>query len=99
VQYILFVDPNIGFGVGMSIEILLPTIVGGGGTIWGPIIGAFILTPLTELSRVVLGRYAGVHLAAYGTVLVLVIIFMPKGVLDQLNKIQAYICSGSRKEQ
>lgn len=91
VQYILFIDPNIAFGVGTSIEILLPTIIGGPGTIWGPIIGSFILTPLMEVSRVILGRYAGVHLAAYGAVLVLVIIFMPKGVLDEFQKLYASI--------
>lgn len=91
VQYIFFIDPNIAFGVGTSIEILLPTIVGGGGTIWGPILGSFILTPLMEVSRTLLGRYAGVHLAAYGMVLVLVIIFMPKGVLNEIQRLYAHI--------
>jgi len=99
VQYISFIDPHIAFGVGTSIEILLPTVVGGVGTIWGPILGSLILTPLTEASRIMLGRYAGVHLAAYGTVLVFVIIFMPKGVLREIQRLYAYIFSRQRGEE
>ncbi|UCC51954.1 MAG: branched-chain amino acid ABC transporter permease, partial [Anaerolineaceae bacterium] len=50
-QYFLFVDPSIAFGVSLSVQILLRPIVGGVGTIWGPLVGAILLTPLSELTR------------------------------------------------
>jgi branched-chain amino acid transport system permease protein len=50
-QYFLFIDPTIVFGVAVSVQILLRPIVGGVGTIWGPFIGALLLTPLAEFTR------------------------------------------------
>ena len=48
-QYFLFVDPTLAFGVSVSVQILLRPIVGGVGTIWGPLVGALLLTPLSEI--------------------------------------------------
>jgi len=79
-QYFLYIDPAVTFGVGNSIEIFLRPIVGGMGTVYGPIIGAFVLGPLGEVTRGMLGGYQGVHLMIYGAILVGVIIFLPKGI-------------------
>jgi len=79
-QYFLYIDPEVTFGVGNSIEIFLRPIVGGMGTVYGPIIGAFVLGPLGELTRGMLGGYQGVHLMIYGAILVGVIVFLPKGI-------------------
>lgn len=79
-QYLLYIDPEITFGVSISIEILLRPIVGGAGTIFGPILGSFILTPLSEISKLLFRGFTGVHLVFYGMILVVVIIFLPRGL-------------------
>lgn len=90
-QYFMFIDPSIAFGVSVSVQILLRPIVGGVGTIWGPLVGALILTPLSELTREIVrdppaflsfieGR-AGVDVMLFGAILIVVILFMPNGVV------------------
>ena len=85
-QYVSYIEPNLNFGASVSIEILLRPILGGLGTIWGPIIGAFILGPLAEASRVLLGGYSGIHLALYGLILMIVIAYLPNGVIGLFKK-------------
>ncbi|HMK77259.1 MAG TPA: branched-chain amino acid ABC transporter permease [Thermodesulfobacteriota bacterium] len=84
-QYFLYIDPPVTFGVGTSIEIFLRPIVGGMGTVYGPIIGALVLGPLGEVTRGILGGYHGVHLMIYGAILVGVIVFLPKGIYGWLD--------------
>ena len=90
-QYFLFVDPSIAFGVSLSVQILLRPIVGGVGTIWGPLVGAILLTPLSELTREIVrdppavlsfieGR-SGVDVMLFGAILIVVILFMPNGLV------------------
>src|SRR5207244_12085378 len=50
-QYFAYIDPTITFGPSVSIGALLPAIVGGAGTVLGPVLGSFVLTPLSELTR------------------------------------------------
>ncbi len=81
-QYFTYINPKNVFGEGPSIQILLFAIVGGLGTVWGPAVGALVLVPIAELARGWLGgSFAGAHLLLYGTVLVLVMLFMPKGIM------------------
>jgi len=88
-QYITYINPRNVFGEGPSIQILLFAIVGGLGTVWGPAIGALILVPISEFSRSWLsGTFAGAHLLLYGSVLVLVMLFMPKGFVGLFEKIK-----------
>lgn len=84
-QYYLTIDEEAAFGVGVSIEILLGPIIGGAGTVFGPVLGAGILETLSEGTRNLLGGYSGVHLMLYGAILVFVIIFLPKGILGGLE--------------
>ena len=84
-QYYLTIDEEAAFGVAVSIEILLGPIIGGAGTVFGPILGAGILECLSEGSRNLLGPYSGVHLMLYGAILIVVIIFLPKGILGGLQ--------------
>jgi len=60
---------------------LLPAIVGGAGTVLGPVLGAFVLTPLSELTRYALRGRAGADIMLYGAILVLVISFLPQGLV------------------
>jgi len=59
----------------------LPAIVGGAGTVLGPVLGAFVLTPLSELTRYALRGRAGADIMLYGAILVLVISFLPQGLV------------------
>lgn len=84
-QYLLFVKPEITFSSDISVSILMPAIVGGIGTVAGPIIGSFIVTPLGELTSALFSNLAGTNLIAYGIIVILIIIYMPEGVVGRYN--------------
>lgn len=79
-QYFSYIDPTITFGPAVSIQGLLQAIVGGAGTVLGPFLGAFVLTPISELSRAALRGRPGVDVMLYGLVLILVVSFLPQGL-------------------
>lgn len=81
-QHMFYIDPDLAFGIDVSVAALLPAIVGGPGTVWGPLAGALVLTPLGEFTRSALGGYGGVHLMLYGAVLIVVIMLLPGGLLS-----------------
>jgi branched-chain amino acid transport system permease protein len=82
-QYILFIDPDAEFSVGLSLMIAIFPILGGIGTVWGPVIGAAVLVPLQEFLRAWLGSSLhGLHLFIYGGLLIIVVTFLPRGILD-----------------
>ena len=70
----------------MSVEVLLATMVGGIGTVLGPIIGAFSLHFLGEGVKFFTGNVPGVDVAIYGLVLIVAVCFMPRGLLSLLEK-------------
>ncbi|HYD69945.1 branched-chain amino acid ABC transporter permease [Azospirillum sp.] len=82
--------PEQVFSMGRSIEIILPAIVGGIGTLFGPILGAFILTPLGEGLTHVIERMGfdvpGMKQLFYGAALVVIIVFRPDGVWPWLAR-------------
>jgi branched-chain amino acid transport system permease protein len=80
-QYFSFIDPTLAFGVSVSVEILLRPIVGGPGTLAGPLLGSLVLTPLSELTRWAIRGRPGVDLMVYGAILVLVITYLPRGLV------------------
>ncbi|MFQ5763461.1 MAG: branched-chain amino acid ABC transporter permease [Rhodospirillales bacterium] len=81
-QYILIVDPENVFPLTLSILVLLMAVMGGVGTLWGPIIGAAVVVLLSELTRVLLGGTGGaVDLIIYGALIVLICIFKPEGLI------------------
>ena len=80
VQYFLFVDSAIAYGTWISIEALLTPIIGGVGTVFGPLVGALVTKGLGETAQALAGDAPGLDLVAYGVVLVLVIAFLPRGL-------------------
>lgn len=80
-NYVLFIDPESVLGVPVSIDALVFAFVGGLGTLFGPLLGAAVLVPATEVLRGMLGgRLVGVHLIAYGAILILVMRLAPQGL-------------------
>jgi branched-chain amino acid transport system permease protein len=84
-QYFSYIDPSLTFGPAISIGGLLPAIVGGAGTVAGPLLGSFVLTPISELTRAVLRGRAGADIMLYGLVLILVISFLPNGLMGWIR--------------
>lgn len=85
-QYILYIDTHTTFGNEVSVSVILPAILGGMGTILGPIVGALIIVPLGEITAHFFGGFAGVHLMVYGLILVLVILFLPEGLVGWIQE-------------
>jgi branched-chain amino acid transport system permease protein len=79
-QYFLYIDPSIAYGVGRSVEILLVAIIGGVGTVFGPLLGAFALQTIGELTRAYLNAPA-LSLVVYGALLMAIVGFLPDGLI------------------
>ena len=86
--YLFSLNPNTVFGVPLSVEIIMRPIVGGAGTVLGPILGSFILSPLAELARhyFAQGGWTGAHLIVYGALLIAVVLFLPEGAYPRLQR-------------
>ncbi|NQU16161.1 MAG: branched-chain amino acid ABC transporter ATP-binding protein/permease [Desulfobacteraceae bacterium] len=85
-QYILYIDPSGEFGLGHSVLMPIMAILGGVGTVLGPILGAAFLVPLQEILRGWLGgQWHGLHLLIYGLLLIIVVLFLPNGILAWLK--------------
>ena len=80
VQYFLLINPELGFGTSVSIQALLAPIIGGLGTVFGPLVGAIALHELGEFAQGLLGGLPGADMALFGLSLILVIAFARGGV-------------------
>jgi branched-chain amino acid transport system permease protein len=86
VQYIYFIDPNTAFSFNISVEAALVSIVGGIGTLWGPVVGTILLEATSALLQSWLGGgHGGVQLTVYGLILIGVILWRPAGLLGVLT--------------
>jgi len=85
---LLVVTPLAVFGMLVSAQALIFAMFGGVGTLWGPVLGAFILVPLSEL---LYARYAadfpGIQGVIYGVAIIAVILFAPEGILWKVRSI------------
>jgi len=82
-QYMMFIDPEIVFSMHLSIQVALFAIIGGVGTVAGPVIGAILLVPLDAFMKGWLGTlYAGLGFVVYGAILIAVVLVIPNGVVN-----------------
>ncbi len=89
VQYFLFIDSGLAYGSWISIEALLTPIVGGLGTVFGPLLGALVVRALGEGAQMATGGEApGLDLVVYGCVLVLIIWFAPRGLIGGIVQLR-----------
>jgi len=80
-QYVLYIDPESVLVLPISVQVVLVTMLGGAGSLPGPVIGAAVLVPLSEITRAQLGaRGTGVDMILYGALITLISVYQPKGV-------------------
>ena len=99
VQVFQYIDPGIAFGPHVSVEALVAAIVGGMGTLWGPVLGAVVLHTLADLTRNLFGQLPGLNMVIYGVVLVLIVMFLPRGlagIVAQAQSVRALWQRGRR---
>lgn len=95
-QYYFFVGPDQAFGSTVSIQAIIPAVIGGIGTIWGPLVGALIVGPLSQAITSLLRDppgflgflqgVSGLDVAVYAVLLILIVLFMPKGIYGTIRE-------------
>lgn len=80
-HYLTFIDPGV-FGFSFSESLLIMVILGGSGTLWGPVLGAVVFTALPELLRMA----PELRSLIYGTILFLIVLYMPRGLASWFGR-------------
>ncbi|MCW5751185.1 MAG: branched-chain amino acid ABC transporter permease [Alphaproteobacteria bacterium] len=90
-QYVLFVDPFSVLGLHISVLVALFAIMGGVGTLAGPILGAAILVPMSEYSRVYFsGSGRNIDLLIYGALIMLIAVYRPDGLMGLWQRVNPF---------
>jgi len=86
-QYIQYITPGETFSWHLSVEMILRTLVGGMGTVLGPLFGSLTLSFVAEVTRVVFGDIIpGIHMIIYSIILILIVLYFPRGIFVWLNE-------------
>ena len=97
-QKFLFIEPGIAYGPAKSVEALFAPIVGGLGTVIGPLLGSFFIHGVGEITKEMIGRVLGnrpgVDLILFGVILVLVLAFLPRGLAGLVEDLWKRIFRG-----
>jgi branched-chain amino acid transport system permease protein len=87
-QYFLYLDPTFIISPELSFQFALLAAVGGLGTAIGPVLGSFLITPMSELLRSYLGNQAaGLHLVIYSALLIVVMLYFPSGIAGAVARL------------
>ena len=81
-QYIQYIDPVSLLPLSNSMLIVLIVVMGGIGTIWGPVLGAFIMTFINQYARALFNQLSGLNLFIYGVLCLFIVLFIPKGIIS-----------------
>jgi branched-chain amino acid transport system permease protein len=90
-QYFLFLDANIAYGAWISVEALVAPIIGGIGTVFGPLVGALALQTLGHLTSHAAGAIPGIDLVVFGILLIVMVAFAPDGVMGLLARLRRLV--------
>jgi len=97
-QYLLYLDPRTFFGPDVTVKVILFTMVGGMGTIWGPVIGAALLYPAGEWLRASFGgRVPGLDIFFYGSLVMICCLTFPSGIVGSLGRLAGRETSASAR--
>jgi branched-chain amino acid transport system permease protein len=89
-QHARFICPATVLGAHLSITIAMLTVIGGAGSLWGPVVAPAVLAPLTSIFRAELGsKYAGIDSLVYGVIIVAILLYFRKGILTWLGERRA----------
>ncbi len=86
-MYLTFIEPSAAFSLDLSIQIAMFALIGGLGSVGGPLAGTVLVLPIAELARGWLSSLgSGTHGFIYGVILVVVVLTMPKGIVGQFGQ-------------
>jgi branched-chain amino acid transport system permease protein len=85
--WITFIDPVSAFDIGLNVKMIIVTVFGGPGSILGPVLGAFVLSAISEVLSTEISTLAGLF---FGAVIVVAVVFMPRGVADLIRRFDKY---------
>jgi branched-chain amino acid transport system permease protein len=87
-QLNLYIHPKSAISLDMSFEIAFIALIGGRGSIVGPVLGALLLRPVSDFSRIYFGdTLPGMHLIIFGVILILVMTYQPRGLQEPLTRL------------
>jgi len=78
------ISPVFAFDILIGVDMILTTMLGGLGTLWGPVLGAFILIPASDL--ILFTFRSQIHVAIFGALMLAIILFLPRGILPSLQE-------------
>jgi len=87
-MYFGYIAPRSLFGETPSVQMLLYAIIGGLGTVWGPLVGAIVLVPVGEFTRAAFGQNFP-NVIVYGGILILTMLFLPNGIVGLAKGVRA----------
>src|SRR3954447_11304715 len=93
--YLTFINPRGMFNILLSVETMLALLVGGKATLWGPVLGAFIVEPLNQYANNNLGG-GNSRLLLFGGLLVVIVLFLPQGVLPAVESALGWLRTRGR---
>lgn len=85
-QYIQYIDPMVLLPLANSMLIVLVCVMGGIGTVWGPVLGAFVMIAINEYARAYFARFSGLNLVIYGILVIIIVLFLPNGLISLLRR-------------
>ena len=96
-NYMGYIDPKVVFALhDISIVTIMVVMVGGAATLWGPAVGAVIMVLLAELIRSI-PKLGAAHHTLFGILLIVIIIFVPNGIVGDLPKLRKIFKPGSAR--
>ncbi|WP_454694645.1 branched-chain amino acid ABC transporter permease [Achromobacter aegrifaciens] len=81
--WITFLDPESAFDISLNVKMIIMAVFGGAGTVFGPVVGAFSLSAISELLSSEITSVAGLF---FGAVIVAAVVLMPRGLADLLRR-------------
>ena len=95
-RYAAFIHPGGVFAFATSVQFLLMPVIGGIGTVWGPVLGGIVFGIVEEE---IIAEFPEIHLLIYGGLLILIILVEPGGILGGINKVARRVRAGRRQQR